>query len=552
MSTGARVDADAAVTPTTFSPLKNQTFRSIWLSTQVSSLGWMMQTVAIGWLMATVSTSDLMVALVQAASTLPAFILSVFVGAIADNLGRRGVMLVGRSLIAAASAVLTALIALGFVDPWIILGVSFVIGCGVALNDPAWQASIGDIVERRDIPAAVTLLNIGFNTIRSVGPALGGIVVASFGPLITLLLSTLSYVVPLGVIWRRKWSVQSSPLPRERMTTAIYDGARFTAISSEIKAAITRAALLGLAGIAILALLPLVVRDHLNGGPFEYGALMAGFGIGAFFAGITAGQFRRRMSQEWLIRLACLACAACSASLAAAPSVGVAATVLALGGAGWVLAWSGFGVSVQLASPRWIVGRTISIYYALTYGGIAAGSWIWGSVAENYSLTTALLGSAGALMLVAATGFVLPVLENKDTDHDPLEGFKAPAVAVELRPRSGPIVVKIEYEIPDENTKEFLALMHERRRAQSRLGARHWTVERDLQEPCHWTETFRTPTWTDYLRLNHRRTAADKELDDRLQGLHKGEHPPLAKLSIERPAGHPRKADQIAPFIARI
>lgn len=336
------------------------------------------------------------------------------------------------------------------------------------------------------------------------------------------------------------------------MTTAIYDGARFTAISSEIKAAITRAALLGLAGIGILALLPLVVRDRLNGGPFDYGVLMAGFGIGAFFAGITAGHFRQLMPQEWLIRLACLACAACSASLAAAPTVAVAATVLALGGAGWVIAWSGFGVSVQLASPRWIVGRTISIYYALTYGGIAAGSWVWGAVAENYSLTWALVGSAGALVLVAATGFLLPILENDETDHDPLEGFEAPAVAVELRPRSGPIIIKIEYDIPAETTKTFLALMHERRRAQSRLGARHWTVERDLQVPCHWTETFRTPTWTDYLRLNHRRTAADKELDDRLQALHKAEHPPLMKLSIERPAGHPRKADHIAPFIARI
>ncbi|PBB52140.1 MULTISPECIES: MFS transporter [Mesorhizobium] len=551
MSTGPHVDADAA-TPTTFSPLRNQTFRSIWLSTQVSSLGWMMHTVAIGWLMATISTSDLMVALVQASSTLPAFILSVFAGAMADNLGRRGVMLVGRSLIAAASAILTALIALGFVDPWIILGVSFLIGCGFALNDPAWQASIGDIVERRDIPAAVTLINIGFNTVRSVGPALGGVVVASFGPLITLLLSTLSYVVPLGVIWRSKWSVRSLALPRERMTTAIYDGARFTAISSEIKAAITRAALLGLAGIAILALLPLVVRDHLNGGPLDYGVLMAGFGIGAFFGGITAGHFRRLMSQEWLIRLACLACAVCSMSLAVAPSIAVAATVLALGGAGWVIAWSGLGVSVQLASPRWIVGRTIAIYYALTYGGIAAGSWVWGAVAENYSLTGALMGSAGALVLVAGTGFLLPILENQETDHDPLGGFKAPAVAVDLRPRSGPIVVKIEYQIPGENTKSFLALMHERRRAQSRLGARHWTVERDLQEPCLWTESFRTPTWTDYLRLNHRLTTADKELDDRLQELHTGEHPPRMKLSIERQAGHPRKPDHIAPFIARI
>lgn len=165
--------------PTTFAPLMQPTFRSIWLATQVSSLGWLMQTVAISWLMATISTSDLMVALVQASSNLPAFILSVFAGALADNFSRRRVMFAGRCLMVIGSAMLTAVVALGFVSPWMILGFSFLIACGGALHDPAWQASVGDIVDRRDVPAAVTLLSVGFNTVRTVGPALGGIVVAS-------------------------------------------------------------------------------------------------------------------------------------------------------------------------------------------------------------------------------------------------------------------------------------------------------------------------------------------------------------------------------------
>lgn len=537
--------------PSMFSPLANRTFRSIWLASQVSSIGWMMQTVAIGWIMATISSSDLIVALVQTATTLPAFILSILAGAIADNLSRRGVMLTGRLLIAAGSAILTGFVAFGFIDPWVILGASFVLGCGVALNEPAWQAAVGDIVEKRDLPAAVTLVNVGFDTTRSVGPALGGIVIASFGPLITLALSTISYLVPLTAVLRSRWSVRSSPLPREPISTAIYDGARFTAISSEIKAAIARATLLGAAGIATLALLPLIVRDHLHGDALVYGVLMAGFGIGALIGGAAASHLRHLMSQEWQIRLACLACGGCSLALALAPSTPVAATALIPGGAGWVIAWSGLGVSVQMASPRWIVGRTISIYYALTYGGIAAGSWFWGAVAERSSLTWALEGSAGALALVSATGLFLPLIENRGIDDDPLDEFEVPAVALDLKPRSGPIVVKIEYHIPNERTEMFLSLLHERRRAQTSVGARHWTIERDLQEPRQWTETFRTPTWTDYLRLNHRLTATDKELDDRIRGLHVGTLPPATRLSIERPAGHPRKADHVSPFVAR-
>ncbi|MER9580373.1 MFS transporter, partial [Mesorhizobium sp. M0400] len=316
-------------------------------------------------------------------------------------------------------------------------------------------------------------------------------------------------------------------------------------------AAIARGTLFGLAGIAILALLPLVVRDQLRGGPLVYGTLMAGFGTGAVVAGVSNSVFRRSLSQERLMTLACVACAACSLSLALTSSIAVAAIALALGGAGWVTAWSGVGVSVQLASPRWVVGRTISIYYALIDGGIAAGSWVWGTVAENHSLTLALEGSAAALLLVAAAGVLFPLRERREAEPDPLEEFDAPAVAFHLKPRSGPIVVKVEYLINEENIEAFLDLMRQRRHVHSRVGARHWTLQRNLQEPIEWTETFRTPTWTDYLRLNHRLTEEDKELDETILLLHKGKHAPQITLSIERPTSAPRKPEPSTAFFPR-
>lgn len=288
-------------------PLKNPTFHSIFLASQLSSLGWLMQTVALGWLMATVSSSDVLVALVQASSTLPAFFLAVFVGAIADNYSRRMVMIVGRSLMMAASAMLTILMALGVTNPWMILAFSFLDGCGIALSDPAWRASIGDMLERRQLSAAVTLLNVGFNTVRSVGPALGGIIVAAFGPLVTFALTTLGFVAPLTALWRNKWTVQTSSLPREALMTAVFDGLRFTAISSEIKATIVRCTLFGFASTSTLALLPLVARDILKGGPVGYGIMMGGFGAGALAAGLMNPTLRRTPTQEWLVVLACIA-----------------------------------------------------------------------------------------------------------------------------------------------------------------------------------------------------------------------------------------------------
>ncbi|MGY5809961.1 MFS transporter [Rhizobium sp. LEGMi198b] len=532
-------------------PLTNSTFRAIWIASQFSSLGWLMQAVAISWLMATISTSDVMVALVQASSTSPAFFLAIFVGAIADNFSRRKVMIIGRSLMMTASAMLTLSIAFGVTDPWILLGFSFLAGCGIALHDPAWQASVGDIVERRQLPAAVTLISVGFNTVRSVGPALGGIVVASLGPLSAFAIATFGFAVPLITLWQNKWKTVSSSLPREAMLTAIHDGLRFTSMSSEIKATITRGALFGLASTSILALLPLVARDQLHTDAVGFGVLMGGFGAGAFLGGISNPWLRQMLTQERLITLACIALAACSFLLTLTSSLALATIALAFGGAGWVTAWSGLGVNVQLASPRWITGRTISIYSALTNGGIAAGSWLWGAVAQNHSLSVAFGCSTGAILLVAALGLKLPISNRSESELEPFGNFSAPTVTLDLKPRSGPILIITEYSIPEQNIDLFLEIMRERRHAQSRVGARHWTLTRDVEQTSRWIETYRTPTWTDYRRLHHRYTSADKQLDQELLRLSTDGCPSRTTILIERPTGAVRKSYPPVPYVSQ-
>ncbi|TJW72146.1 MAG: MFS transporter, partial [Mesorhizobium sp.] len=94
-------------------------------------------------------------------------------------------------------------------------------------------------------------------------------------------------------------------------------------------------------------------------------------------------------------------------------------------------------------------------------------------------------------------------------------------------------------------------LMRARRHVHSRVGARHWTLQRNLQEPMQWIETFRTPTWTDYLRLNHRLTEADKELGKQVLKLHAGQLPPKIMLFIERPTSSALKSDESARYFLR-
>jgi MFS family permease len=253
------------------------------------------------------------------------------------------------------------------------------------------------------------------------------------------------------------------------------------------------------------------------------------------------------LSDEQLLKLACVACATCTISLSLTQTSAVAVAALMLGGAGWVLGWSGLSISVQWASPRWVVGRTISLYYALTSCGLAVGSWIWGMLTESYSLSFALQASTAASLGVAILGLILPIHQRKDADVSTPDHFEAPAISLDLKPRSGPIAVKIEYRIAPDQVEPFLALMLQRRRAQGRNGARRWILTRNLHDTAIWTETFRTPTWNDYLRFNYRQTAADRALDASLVDLHMGQEAPEMTLSIERPTATPRKTGVLPP-----
>jgi MFS family permease len=397
--------------PSALAPLRNRTFRAVWLSIQVASLGWLIQTVAIAWLMATISPSDLMVALVQAATTLPAFLLSIPAGALADSYSRRRVILAGRIIFTISYAALALLLFLGLAGPWTILALICLAGCGASLIDPAWQASVGDIVEREQIPAAVSLNSLGFNTVRSIGPALGGIIVAAFGPLFALVLSVVSYAFPIAVLMRVDWTTRSAGPPRKRILDTMIDGLRFTARSPAIMAATVQGTFYSIGGISILALLPLIVRDTLSGNAVAFGIMMACFGAGACAGGLVNAALRRALRPHTMFCLASVAAALCCLALAFTTSLVVAGIALATGGFGWVTGWNVLSVSVQMSSPRWIVGRTISIYYAATFGGLTLGSWLWGAVAQGHSLMLAMAGSGIALAIVAATALLFPLRE---------------------------------------------------------------------------------------------------------------------------------------------
>ena len=515
-------------------PFRHATFRALWTATLASNLGGLVQTVGAGWLMTTISNSDGMVALVQAATTLPIMIFSLAAGALADNFDRRNIMLTAQVIMMLVSAVLAIFAITGLLSPWLLLTFTFFIGCGTALHNPSWQASMGDIVPREDLPGAVTLNSVSYNLMRSVGPAVGGVIVALAGAAFAFALNAVSYIALIMALAR--WKPQRTPrsLPHEAFGSAISAGLRYIAMSPNLLKVLFRSFIFGLAAVGILALLPLVARDLLNGGAFSYGILLGCFGCGAIGGALLNAHVRERWNNEAIVRASFLGFALSAVILAQSNDLWLSCLVLLPAGACWVLTLSLFNVTVQLSTPRWVVGRALALYQTATFGGMAAGSWLWGVIADTHGADQALISSGFALVVGALIGLRFALPEFSTLNLDPLDRFSEPELQLDLNPRSGPILIMADYEIEQNDVHDFLTAMAQRRRIRIRDGARQWTLLRDLENPRIWTESYHVPTWVEYVRHHQRRTQSDAAVFDKLLAMHRGLQPPRIRRMIER------------------
>ncbi|MEX0828337.1 MAG: MFS transporter, partial [Haliea sp.] len=194
---------------------RNQTFRMLWLAALASNFGGLVQAVGAAWMMTLLTDSQSMVALVQTSVSLPIVIFSLLAGVFADNFDRRRVMLVAQSFMLVVSVILAIMAFKELLSPWLLLSFTFLIGCGTALHNPSWQATMGDIVPRDDLPTAVALNSMGFNMMRSIGPAVGGAIVALAGVAAAFAVNAVSYIAIISALVRWHPPARDLHLPRE-------------------------------------------------------------------------------------------------------------------------------------------------------------------------------------------------------------------------------------------------------------------------------------------------------------------------------------------------
>src|SRR5262245_30671479 len=286
--------------PSTWSPLTHPVFRALWIASTASHIGSYMTDVAQGWLMSSLTPSPLTVSLLLTAESLPFFALGLPAGALADIADRRRLLVVTQFAMAIAVATLAAVTIKGVVTPWMLLALAFSLGIATAFNDPAWHAVVPELLPAEELAAGVTLSGVGINVARTVGPALGGLVVAASGPGIVFVLDALSFLGVVGVLlqWRRERS--TAVLPAERMVGAIRAGLRFARNSQPLRRLPLGAFLFMVCGAGVMALMPVLGRET-GRGAVGFGLLLGSLGVGAVSGAVLMPRIRSRVAPGVLI-----------------------------------------------------------------------------------------------------------------------------------------------------------------------------------------------------------------------------------------------------------
>jgi MFS family permease/quinol monooxygenase YgiN len=514
-----------------FSPLAVPVFRTLWLAWLASHLCMWMNDVAAAWLMTSLRPSPLWVAAVQAAATLPVFLLGLPSGALADILDRRLYFLITQIWLAGVGVVIFLLMSSGTLTAEALVFLTFMNGIGLALRWPVFAAIVPEVVSRGQLPSAMGLNGVAMNASRIAGPLLAGAIIASLGAQYVFALNAvLSVCAAIAIFtWRRPKKV--SVLPGERFIGAIRVGLRYVSASANFKPLLVRVSLFFFHTNATLALLPLLARDLRGPDPHAFTALLACLGLGAIGSVMILQRLRATIGTDGLVHYGSLVQAAAVAGIALSPWFSLTLVLMVINGMCWLVVANTLSVTAQLSLPDWVRARGMSIFQVALMGSSALGALFWGQLASMSDVHTSILMSSlsSVLLIVLARRMRVWLPPAEALNVVPRE---RPVAVGDIPGRAGPVVVLIEYRIDPTRRREFLAVMEETRRSRIQHGAISWELLRRSDDPAIYTEMMVDETWIDHLRHFDRITAQDLALRNRRHAFHLGPGEPRITRSI--------------------
>jgi MFS family permease len=493
-------------------------FTLIWTASIVSNVGTAMFDTASGWLMTSLNADPIAVSLVQVAVSLPLFLFTLPAGALADVIDSRRLLIVVEIIIIAIAAVFSATVSLGLATPETLLLTNFLLGAAGALSAPAWNAITPLLVPRQELEGAIAANSVGYNVSRAVGPALGGIAIATLGidaPLWIFGASNLGMIVAL--LWWRAPRKSADSLPAERLTSAVRTGLRHAANNAYLRATLMRTLAFFPFASAYWALLPLVARNQMVQGPQLYGYLLGALGAGAIAGSFALNWLKVRFGPDRVVSLGTLATALALVlfGLARDPVTAVCACFVA--GASWTVVLANLYVSAQVALPDWVRGRGLAIFLTVISGAMTVGSILWGQIAGREGLSIAHFAAAVGIVLAIPLTWRWKLQTAIGIDLTPSMHWRAPVVAQKVENNEGPILVTVEYHIDGGDRVAFLGALRELGYERKRDGAFAWGLFEDVTVEGRFLETFLIESWLELMHQHERVTNADRMLEDQIR-----------------------------------
>ena len=522
-----------ATAASAFAPFKYRIFTVLWMATLISNIGTWMFNVTSGWIMTELSPSPFMVSLVQVATALPIFIFALPAGALGDIFDRRKLLLVTQIASAAALFIFAAILWAGHVSAWGLLLFTFLTGAGSAFAMPAWQAIVPRLVAKEALQPAIALNGVSVNIARAIGPALGGFILVAAGATATVLFDAVTYLfVAAALLWWRASAGKTDTLPREHMAGAMRAGLRFSLRSQALRSTIIRALAFFTFASAYWALLPLIAKELLHGGPGLYGIILTALGAGAVAGTFLIGKLRKQLGANAVVALGTLGTALAMGFFAYGgnATLGVLAGVLA--GLSWIMVISSLNVSAQTALPDWVRARGLAIFQMMFWGAMTAGSLLWGKLAMSLGLPHALILAAAISLLCIPLTWRFKLNLGEHDDFVPSGHWPEPVLSTPVAHDRGPVLVSIEYHIRQEDSHAMHHLMRELGALRRRDGAVHWGVFEDVARPGTFIEIFIEESWVAHMRQHLRVSGTHKQLQEKIRALHQGDAPPIVRHAV--------------------
>lgn len=518
-----------SVTPdNAFAPLRHRLFAVIWAATIIGSIGSFVRDVTSAWLVTDLSSSPAAVAMVQAAAALPVFLLAIPAGVLSDMLDRRKLLICVQLLLASVSVCLVILSLTDQHSVASLIMLTFIGGIGVALMGPTWQAIVPELVDKKDFKNAVGLNSLGINIARAVGPALGGLLLASMGAAFTYGVDVLSYAVVIAaLIWWKRPATQRDALS-ERFPGAFRAGLRYARASRELHVVLLRAFLFFAMASSVWALLPLVARQLLEGGPGFYGILLGAVGLGAIGGAIIMPRLRMYLSADGLLLTSALVTSAVMALLSLSPPKWLAVSSLLILGAAWITALTTLNGVAQAILPNWVRGRSLAVYLTVFNGAMASGSLAWGIIAQGIGVPLALLSGAVGLAAIGSIAHRIK-LPKGESDLMPSNHWPEPLTATPVEYDRGPVLIQIEYRVALEDRSAFLKILARLSAERRRDGAYAWGITEDSADPTLMLEWFQVESWAEHLRQHKRVSKSAADIQEEVLRFHQGEERPIVR-----------------------